>query len=60
MGPTASVICGVPMSQNQMLQVPEMETGSGEHCVRVLTCTNIHAYTYNTHMHSHVLTCEAL
>ena len=57
MGPTASVICGVPMSQNQMLQVPEMETGSGEHYVCVYLHVQISMHTHTpTHTHSHVLT----
>lgn len=49
MGPTPSVICGVPMGQNQMLQVPETETESGEHHVCVLHVP----ISMHTHAQSH-------
>ena len=46
----------VPRSQNQTLQVPEMETGSGEHYVCVCTYMYKHPCIH-THVHTHAQSC---
>lgn len=54
-GPISSVTCGVSVSQNQMLRVPEVEIGSGEH-QSMCVCTCMYKHTC-THVYEHTRVC---